>query len=674
MKRGDDSGAALILVLIVVTVLGLVLGTLLSITDTSLRTTLALRDQATAAYEADGAVQAAINNLRNGSYNAAAGQHCFGATDTLALNNFSGADSAAVTCTADPAKVLIQCPSLSSCNRPGTAILTLGRVAGEDGVNITQPTGSAFNVHGVVFSNSNINMVKGSLVTNAAAYARGVCSGTVTSTPAAQCNYGNTANPLGDDPGYAATVSTVPAHQNLPACTTANSVVKFLPGYYDDAVGLSAMMAGNSSCKHSTWWFTPGTYYFDFHNSTNPLLGSGSDLWTVNDGYLVAGTPVNSAGGIIAQPPVPAAIPGACDNPINDAHAVGVQFVFGGDSQLAVKAGQAEVCGTYSANKPPIAVYGLTAGTETNSTNTLKATTVVSPGNFTNATPASLSNVDANLATWVNTSNSNQSTTVTLDGYGPPAAIPAGSVLRSAQLRVVHGNTAGSTMDNLSVKITPTGGTAYTATVPSYGDNVLHTDLIDVLQGGTGTLAQQVYNGTFTGAQLAYTAAVKHKGTEQLDAVQLDLTYTPPALRAQNGCVTTTPYGSGGSCAVVTTVNNAGGLFYVQGTTYTPAAVLDITLNNATEQVFRFGVIARSLWVKETGSFGYTGPVIEVPDDAPGFVLSVFLSAYLCPNSATCTPGSAPALTARVAIVDADPTTPAPGRRQISVLSWSSTR
>src|SRR5206468_519650 len=104
-----------------------------------------------------------------------------------------------------------------------------------------------------------------------------------------------------------------------------------------------------------------------------------------------------------------------------------------------------------------IAVYGLTAGTETSSANTMKATGVVSAGNFTNATTASLSNVDGNLATWVNNSNGNQSTTVTLGGYGPPAAIPAGSVLTSAQLRVAHGNTAGSKMDTLSVLITPTG-------------------------------------------------------------------------------------------------------------------------------------------------------------------------------------------------------------------------
>jgi hypothetical protein len=682
MRRGDDSGAALILVLIVVTVLGLVLGALLTFTDTGLRATLALRDQASSAYNADGAVQAAINNLRNSTYDAAVGQQCFAGSNTLALNNFYGADSAAVTCSPDPAKVLIQCPSLAHCNRPGTAILTLGRIAGEDGLNVTQPNGSAFNVHGVVFSNSNINMVKGSLVTNAAAYARGACTGTITSNPPVQCNYG-AANALGNDPGYAAATATVPVHQNLPACTTANSVVTFLPGYYDDAVGLSQMMAGNSSCKHSTWWFKPGTYYFDFHNggtSPNSLLTAGSDIWTVNDGYLVAGSPVNSAGAGIATPPVPATIPGSCDNPINHANAQGVQFIFGGDSQLAVKAGQAELCGTLTPDTPPVALYGLTSGAETTSALTLKAT-AVTPGDFTDATVAKLATVDGNVATWTNNGNGNgnQTGTVTTSGYAPPAAIPAGSILRSAKVRVYHANSALSTQDNLSLKITPTGGTAYTVPIPISNpiDSSMHNDLIDISQGGTGILAQQIYAGTFTGAQIQYSATVKHKGNEQLDEMQLELSYVAPALRAENGCTTAGPYtgvGNATTCAMVTTVNNSGGLFYVQGTTYAPAAALDITLNNATEQVFRFGVIARSLWVKETGSFAYIGPVIEVPDDSPGFVLSVFLQAYICPKASTCTPGGTPALTAKVAIVDADPTAPVSGRRQISVLSWSSRR
>lgn len=674
IHRGDDSGAALILVLVVVTVIGIVIGSLLSFSDTSIRTTLALRSQASDAYDADGALHAAINNIRNSGYNGTPGQHCFGSTDTLSLNNFSGSDSAAVSCAADPAKVLIQCPSLSQCNRPGSAVLTLGRIVGEDGVNIQQASGSAFNVHGIVFSNSNINVVKGSLVTNASVYARGACSGTVQSNPSpASCNYGNTANALGNDPGYAPTISTVPVHQSLPPCTTPNSVVTFQPGYYDDAAGLTSMMAGNSACKHSTWWFKPGAYYFDFHNggsSPNPLLPSGSDVWTVNDGYLVAGTPVNAAGAVVSTPSVPAAIPGACDNPIKDAHAVGVQFVFGGDSQFAVKAGQAEICGTYNASKPPVGVYGLTSGAETTTSNTLSTTSVVSVGDFPNATVANLAAADGQVATWTNNAGGTQTGTVTVGGYAPPAAIPAGSILKTATLHVTRSNTAPSPQDSQTVQVSPNGGTSFTLPVSATGD-------VDVFQGGTGSLAKLFYAGTFTGAQLTYSATVKHKGTEQLDAMRLDLTYVAPALRAENGCTTTGPYlgvGNASTCALVTTVNNSGGQFYVQGTTYAPNAVLDVTLNNATEQVFRFGVVARSLWVKETGSFGYTGPVIEVPDDSPGFVFTVYLSAYLCPSSPTCSPGGSPPLRAKVAFVDADPTTPVPGKRQVSVLSWSSPR
>ena len=65
--------------------------------------------------------------------------------------------------------------------------------------------------------------------------------------------------------------------------------------------------------------------------------------------------------------------------------------------------------------------------------------------------------------------------------------------------------------------------------------------------------------------------------------------------------------------------------------------------------------------------------VIEVPDDSPGFVFSVYLTAYVCERTTTCTTASGTVrLRAKVAFVDADPVTPVPGHRQVSVLSWSS--
>ncbi len=676
MKRAlrDESGASLVMVLVLVTVIALGVTAVLSLADTSVRTTVELRDQAAAIYDADGAMQTAVNSIRNSDYHNGTGQNCFGGSNTLTLNNFSSSDSAAVTCSPDPTRVLIQCPSLSQCNRPGNAILTLGKVSGEDGLHIDQPSsGSSFNVHGIVFSNSNINVTSGPLKTNTRVYARGACSGTIVSNPAPSCNYGSTANPLGDDPNYSPSISSPPAYRPVPGCT--GTVITFEPGYYDDAVGLTTLMSGGGSCKDRVWWFKPGAYYFDFHNSgtnSNPAVPSGSNVWTVDSGKLVAGTPVNSAGTVLASPPANPTIPGSCQNPIKDPTATGVQFIFGGDSQFAVKSGQAEICGTYSASKPPLAVYGLKSGTDqTTVANGLTSPQVTSTSFAPTTAVSNLEGTYAagSFATFANSTNNSQTGQITLNNY--PAAIPAGSNLVSAKLRIGHRFTpgqGGSPSEDLSTVVTPKNGTPFTVTVPT-GSAVGQVDTLDI----TSSLRTFVHDNGFTGLDLAFKSVLK-KGTTDLDGIQLDLSYIAPAFRANTGCVTATPYtgnGNAARCALITTVNNSGNQFYVQGTTYAPKAAVDLTLNNVAEQVFRFGVIARSLWVKLTGSFSFAGPVIEVPDDSPGFVFSVYLNVFICPGTATCAPTGTPALRSKVAYVDADPVTPSPGHRQVVVLSWS---
>jgi hypothetical protein len=677
--RRDDSGASLILVLVVITVIALSLSALLSFADTNLRATMALRDQAATTSAADAAMKSAINALRNGTFSGASGEQCFGASGTLSLPLISGQDSAAVRCTGEPAKVLIHCPSVSQCNRPGAALLTLGQAPGEDGVRIEQPTTSTFRVHGTVFSNSRLNVVNGALNTNAAVYARGTCTGVVQSTPAPACNY-SAANTLGDDPRYAPEVSTVPAWRALPPCTTPNSTVAFEPGHYDDAKGLTDMMAGNSACRGSTWWFKPGVYYFDFRNGgadRNPLLKPSDNVWTIDDGRLVAGTPTAASG----TPPAGVTIPGACDNPIKGANAPGVQFIFGGDSRFAVKSGQVEICGTYSTSRPPVAVYGLTSGTAPtvalSGATALKPTTVTDAGQFGTTTATVFAEADGTaFGTWKYKKGDTPTGAVTVKGFAPPAPIPAGSVLRSATVKVVHRHSDTAATDPLSVSVTPNGSTAVTGSAAGQpGSPSFRTDAVPVDAAGTGSLAKAVNAGTFTGATIAVTASTNSKVDENqdIDAIQLELSYTPPAFRAAGGCVVAVPYtGSGSSaCALITAVNNSGNQFYVQGTTYAPLGAVDLTLNNASEQVFRFGTIARAVWIKETGSFSYTGPVIEVPDDSPGFGVSAYLDAYVCPKSASCSVTGTPALRSRIALFDSDPSSPAARRRKIAVLSWS---
>ena len=144
-SRRDERGSSLLMVLVVITVVAVALSALMSRSDSAQRVTASLRQQAVAAYTADGAMQAAINNLRNSSYNGESGQRCFGLTDSLSLPAFTPArnlldlpDSAAVTCTADPKQVVIQCDG-TDCNRPDNAILTVGRNPGEDGISVDQP-------------------------------------------------------------------------------------------------------------------------------------------------------------------------------------------------------------------------------------------------------------------------------------------------------------------------------------------------------------------------------------------------------------------------------------------------------------------------------------------------------------------------------------------------------
>lgn len=704
LQPADDTGAALVLALILITVVAVAVGAMLSFSDTSVRVTVAVRSQAAGVYGSDGAAQAAITALRRSPFNNNSSSptypKCFGAgatSDTLSLNNFypgttgGAASSAVVKCTPDPntgaAGGLVP---ISSANKPGNAILTLGQNPGEDGLNVQANNKSIpFTVHGSVVSNSNIVVTpnKGSLESNVGVFAHTGCSGTIVSTPPPNCAAGTVADPnYAFDPAYASPANMVPTYRTVPAGVAANcpgKVMTFQPGYYDDAQALSALTNGNGPCKDSVWWFTPGTYYFDFHNSSNPLLG-GNDVWTMGNGQLVAGTPTNAAGVVLAKPTNPSPTPGGCQSPIKSTSAVGVQFIFGADSRFQLDGGDVELCASYHPDRPPIAVYGVKSGAETTVPSaTVKPASVLNPPapvlfDSATVTAPNLADVDSAAAGWSKTTTASQTGTFTLGGYAPAAPIPAGSVLRSATLRVVYKNSAGVTGDARTVVLTPAaGGAPVNATVPATSGTGVKTALVDLYGGGTSALATAVHSFGFTGASLAYSAKLAHTGTETVDALQLDLSYTPPAFRAQDAvlaggnCVAVT-YPSG--CAVLSTPTSYHDSLYIQGTTYLPKAAIDLSLSNSTSQVMRFGVVVRSLWVKETGSFGYEGAVIEVPDNSPGFGPGgtvVYLEVYLCEGASSCSTSTGKlGLRARVLIYD--PTTvPNPPARQITIQSWS---
>lgn len=705
----NDEGAALVLALILITVVALVVSVLLSYGDTSLRTTVALRNEAGTSYAADGAAEIAINQLRQGQFNnnptSATYPKCFGAgatADTVTLSSFmpgtTGAanTSAAVTCSPDPATGAAGgLVPITDANKPGNAILTLGQNQNEDGINVKALNNSIpFTVHGSVVSDSNINVFSGSLDSNAAVYAATGCSGTI-HTPAANCVPGSAADPDYKSDPYLDSANAVPPYRAVPARTAAScpgNVVTFQPGYYDDAAALSALMDGKGSnpCKGSVWWFKPGTYYFDFHNSggQNPLL-SGSDVWTVSDGQLVAGTPINGAGAVIAKPASPSTLPGACQNPITSTTAQGVQFIFGGDSQIVLSgSADAEICGTYNTGRPPIAFYGLKSGSASTSTaNGLTLTSVPTTDGASFGATASVANLataDALAATWTKGNSSSQTGTFTAAGYA--AAVPAGSILTGATLRVNYQNTANTNNDTRTVTFTPKDASGAVAapivlTLPTNTTTTMQTATFNLYSSGTGPLATMVHSLGYSGASAQYSSTVKHAGTENVDTIQLDLTYVAPAFRGEttasvsgNCLASTYTGGSAGQCAVLSTPTSYQGKFYIQGTTYVPAAVIDLVLSNITAQVLRFGVISRSLWIKETGAISYIGPVIEVPDNSPGFGPGgtvVYVNVYVCEAASSCS-STTGKLRLRVRVLIFDPSgTPSPPSRNITVQSWS---
>jgi hypothetical protein len=379
-ERGNDRGATLLLALIIITVVALVTAGLLAFSDTSIRTTVALRDQGASAYDADGAASTAVNQIKNDKFNNLSGQ-CVSSASGLSLPNFypgtngSAVASAYVQCTPGPNDGAGGDPTQMNTS-PGSALLTLDPTLGEDGIYINVNAGPV-KIRGGVFSNSRINAPSGLTnvwsppATNPTGktynIARGACIGPVIMQTAAYgtttCNYGSVADDRGADPG---TLTPHGGTYDTPAAPTANGTIgtcpagtKFQtvnPGRFTDVGPLNSL----TGCTTGVVWFKPGNYYFDFS-------GANGTTWDVPSLDVVAGTPTFTLGSTTptaAQMPAACVVPGAAAATTS----TGAEFIFGGNSKLSVNnssgnGAQLTVCASNSDpalnGGPPMAVYGL---------------------------------------------------------------------------------------------------------------------------------------------------------------------------------------------------------------------------------------------------------------------------------------------------------------------------
>ncbi len=666
-RLAEESGASLILVLALMTFLGVVVGALLSYSDGSLKLTTKTYERVKIGNDAGSALQTAINQVRRNNDDVV--QSC----PTLPYQGQTGLIT--VNCEAvnggsgTRGKRLVK-----GAGYPDRAITTLSTSENEIGLNINPPNNKTTVVQGGIWSNSTIRVRNTTTLDqrHGLTQARGRCDvsgGTFIPSPP-DCNIGG---PVLPDPAIANLPSSETSYaqprsgmtyQPVPACPGSGvSIVKFSPGLYDDAAGLTNLF---QQCNNRTFWFQPGpngtvgNYYFDFRNS-------GSHIWEIKDqntGGVVGGTPKNwDPNAVPSQEP---SFPGACVSPLERTTDGGVEFIFGGDSQLKLSQVQMELCGQYSATRVPFVLYGAKSTIlDPQPVQTTKMTTGSGLNNLPDLTFNDKDNIkeedDVSATASLAGSTHSQGVTgsVTVSGYVPAQAIPAKSTLISAQLVVRHrdNNNSGSLLSGLTTQITPTrtGATALaTDNIPQYADGEsggsYHTDTIDV----TAKLVDEVYNYGFAGMSVKYVASVASNNTvtENLDAIQLQLTWAPTAVRAQSGCVIAIP-----GCAFLDAKQNHGGI-YAHGTIYAPNAAMDYTSDELAAPQFIVGIIVRRLYLNVQPTNQYTDPIGQLP------LIDIGYQDFLVYFTATC--AGVPCGTAKVKYTDV-----LDSPREVNVLSWN---
>ena len=659
------------------------------------------------------------------------GDGCFGrdANDTvsedknLLLKNFypaasgsgDSATSAYVECVPETATGAQGTARLvSNANSPGDAIIMLGSSGAEPGLSTVN---KRLTVRGGVRVNSTISAGgEGLKVNDANVRAGGACTGTI----ALSAGFTRTCSSAGvSDPNFAADTTSLPPFRVAPTGCGTLSYIAFEPGSYDDADALENLNGCNK-----TLWFKPGTYYFDFHNEPgvgDPLYqvgvsgGASDNEWTIANranpnsaAAVIGGIPVDAARNVLPAPPASPSSGTSCQSPINNDSAQGVQFIFGGNSRLTTgQDAKVELCATYRSNRPPMVLYQNKTGgnppllqhTGAGGALTPAGTPVVtsvngSDGTFTSATPpltaADLRDAGNGIATWTRSNggvNGEESRTITVGGFAPPTSIPKGAVVSGARLIVRHKSARNNAGTFSTVRITPSaaGTTALAAFPLSTRSTTLADESINLKTGLTAAqwklFATGIHDFGYTGATIAYTAAVGRSPalpaaqlSAQLDALRLELDYYVPQNMRGPAAVSTNCVTTIGGCYLLNTHPKSE--LYLQGTTYLPQGRIFLAVRNTDFQVFRWGVIARSLNADLNGAYKEDGALIELPDNSPGLGLNGILvqfKVWICPSSPTCSNAGREALRVRAQIYDKDGLASTPDR-EITILNWSHTR
>ena len=350
--RCRERGAALPMALAFLVLFAVLMGLIFDFIGTGMASNAALKGERNDLYTVNGAVDAAISKIQNdptlglsgGDAQCALNSTENGATANVTCAPSSTSGTTVNTTSAPPFAILTTAPFTANYNDPhNPSCSTISTAPGAELGVIQFQKDKLLRVTGNVYVNSDVDAdvwsngcpeVRDALAiqVNGDVKVREACNDmypvattylwlcssqgvhTPVQAPRQTDGAASASDPSFTDPAianptsWAPEITSPPPVQSVPSCPANNNVVKFLPGTYNDAAAMSALMNG-ISCPGRTFWFSPGVYYFDFANGGV----NGNHEWRINDsnGKVVAGQPNAVPSGSTPVGPVPVTATGA---------------------------------------------------------------------------------------------------------------------------------------------------------------------------------------------------------------------------------------------------------------------------------------------------------------------------------------------------------------------------
>ena len=623
-----QSGASLVLVLVLVLVFGMLIPVMGQLGSASSVATHVVKGQRFDEQSAESAVQAAIAWARS---TRAAGRGDVACPDFSA--DFPRDDgysrSVVVECTGFAGSGQLQ----EGPNTPTYALQTVGTGTDEIGVDVT---GGRFRTDGPLWSDSGTPGGAPATFTSSGLDNRndliggvGPCAtnnGAPVFGAPDRCNSGTVAGDPGGagDPATGKWASSVQSIDDVPlrsipadVCDRipASRVWTLQPGFYFDGPGLEALTnaASPDFCGDVVLWLRPGPgntvgrFSFDL-SFFDAVDGS---VWRMNTGAVVGGAPSgwDPAAGTSQVAAVRALIggEGSCNQGRH-----GVELVFGDRSRVHVREpAKVELCGPFREETEPgqaIAVYGRKTGAATEVPLTAAPIAVGSTGPFTwpptepSAGPLQIADCRGNGACVAG-----GSITGTLTGrqargeiaIAMPYQVPEDVRLDDFTFEVRHreAEAAPGDLEALTLTFTglPAGYTCDTSNVvPSVGSWRSDRATCTASNAPTNAAPGADFTATLTATNAAGDAAVT---AVELDHAKIDTIHTRPALRAQAGClvVPETSDGCDGGRSRFLDINTVGeGAVSIWGTVYAPRARVAVNYRDQSSVRFARGAVLRS--------------------------------------------------------------------------------